>query len=56
MPEVRVDLEVLCECGAELVIEQNKWAGSITVQACEDCLNASYEEGKSDLQEEIGRD
>ena len=55
MPEVKFDLEAVCECGAELSIKQGTWPGQITVEACETCLNQKYEEGQSDLQKEFDR-
>jgi hypothetical protein len=54
MPEVRVDLEVVCECGDELEISQ-RWAGSIKVTPCQKCLEQQYEKGQSDLQKEFDR-
>ena len=52
MAEIKVDLEAICECGAELIIHQTQWAGQIKVDACESCLNAKYDEGHSDGQKE----
>lgn len=44
MPEIRVDLEILCVCGRELVV-QNRYSGQIEVEPCEDCGRGKYNEG-----------
>ena len=47
MPEVRVDLEVLCVCGDDLAFT-NKNASQIQVEPCQKCLDESYEGGLKD--------
>ena len=54
MPEITVDLNVLCECGNELSVEQ-KCGGEITVTPCQNCLDQKYDEGQTDLQKEFDR-
>ncbi len=51
MPEVRVDLEVLCTCGADLSVS-NEWAGRIFIEPCEKCLQNQYDVGFTEAMKE----
>lgn len=55
MPEIRVDLEILCTCGEELTAT-NKWAGRIEVTPCERCGQNQYDVGFSEAMKEAGHD
>jgi hypothetical protein len=44
MLEIKIDLEALCTCGAELTVSQ-KWSGQIMIDPCDTCTDASYSQG-----------
>ena len=44
MPKIRVDLEVVCQCGRDLIV-RNRHAGEIVIEPCEDCGLEKYNEG-----------
>jgi hypothetical protein len=48
MAEIKVDLEVLCECGKDLTVSKNTWAGQIIISPCQSCLEDKYDEGIRD--------
>lgn len=44
-PEILVDLDVKCECGAEINFKQD-WSGEIICEPCEKCIKEAIEEAK----------
>lgn len=61
MPEIAVEFEVYCQCGNGLCgstrVHQGRGSGaSIEVEACDRCIEAAKEEGRSEGYEECEKD
>jgi hypothetical protein len=52
MPEMRVSFEVWCDCGEGLCNGSEGGASSVTVAACDKCVEAGKEEGREEGHEE----
>jgi len=56
MAEVKVEIDVECECGNPLSTTTDKWGTGLIVEPCDKCLENEYEKGKIDGYAEAEKD
>jgi len=56
MVEVKVEIDVECECGNPLLTTTGQFGTGLVVEICEKCLENEYEKGKIDGYNEAEKD